>query len=130
MEKTNKTFKEKYGCTFGGQYAGNEELRRKQRESLKSHFGEDVENPSQAQAVKDKKVKTCTEHYGGYGYGSEELRRRAEATYEEKTGYKNARQNPKVKEKTKKTNLKKYGTAFPANAKQWDPYRKVWLCKS
>lgn len=73
-----------------------------------------VENVSNNQTIKDKKIETCLNNFGvEYATQSKEIQEKIKKTCLKKYGVENANQSDIVKEKIKTTNLDKYGVDFP-----------------
>jgi len=73
-----------------------------------------VENPKQAEEVKEKTRKTCLEKYGVDNPAKAEIvKQKAKESYKSKTGYNSPLENPDVVEKIKETNIRKYGVDNP-----------------
>ena len=72
-----------------------------------------VENISQLTEVKEKKMKSCNEHYGvDYPLQSKEVLEKLRSTCVEKYGYPCSFQNKEVQETHKKTMIEKYGVPY------------------
>jgi hypothetical protein len=78
------------------------------KQGVRSKYG--VDNISQIQAVKDKKIATCLSNYGVENPNqSSIIRQKAEATNLDRYGGTNPRHCDKVKEKGRQTCLERYG---------------------
>ena len=117
-----KTKLEKYGSTT---YNNS----KKAKETTLERYG--VENISQLQEIKDKKVKTFLEHYGTTHYAkTEERKEKVKQTNLEKFGTEYASQNDEIKNKIKNTMIDRYGSYYTNREKQkkamMDKYGKYY----
>ena len=68
-----------------------------------------VENVSQAQEIKEKKLQTITEHYGNFGWGSKIITAKSNVTIKERYGVENISQSPEIKDKKRQTEIEHFG---------------------
>lgn len=118
-----KTKLEKYGsATYNN--------REKSRKTNLEKYG--VENVSQLQEIKDKKVETSLKNYGTTHYAkTKEREKRVKQTNLEKFGTEYASQNDKIKNKIRDTMIKRYGSYYTNREKQrktmMDNYDKYYV---
>lgn len=77
------------------------------RQTTLERYG--VDNASKSESIKAKKRETITEHYGGFGFASEEIRSRANSTIQQTYGVDNVSKDESVKAKKRQTTFEHYG---------------------
>jgi very-short-patch-repair endonuclease len=99
---------EKYGVENPFQA---EEVKEKMKQTNLKKYG--VEHPMKSERIKEKMKQTNLKKYGGIGASSKIIREKAKQTNLKKYGVEYAAQTNEFKEKIKQTNLKKYGVEYP-----------------
>lgn len=74
-----------------------------------------TESATQNKDVQKRRFQTTIERYGGVGFGSDELRKKASSTIEKRFGVDNAMKSNDVKEKAINTKISVYGEDFVKN---------------
>jgi hypothetical protein len=101
-----------YFCKYHSDCLRNE----KWKKTCLEKYG--VENVSQSDIIKKKKIETCLQNYGvPFSLQSKNVREKSKNTCLEKYGVENPLQSTQFKEKSKNTCLEKYGVAFVFQSK-------------
>ena len=93
-------------CSQKCSYQSEQRLAKAKATNLKKYG---TENVSQNATIKQKKLKTVTENYGGMGFGSKSISNKSYSTIQEKYGVQNASQSKEVKQKKLETSTRNYG---------------------
>lgn len=111
-DKVAKTNMKKYGSRSP---MGNKDVRKRAEKTLNERYG--VEHSSfESKEIQDKARKTMYERYGGTGVAVPEIKEKVKKTNLRKYGVEWATQIPEAREKAKESYLRKYGFDNPSKA--------------
>lgn len=111
-DKVAKTNMEKYGSRSP---MGNKDVRKRAEKTLNERYGVD-HSAFESKEVQDKARKTMYERYGGTGVAVPEIKEKVKKTNLRKYGVEWATQIPEAREKAKESYLRKYGFDNPSKA--------------